>query len=103
MKFNLKYAGENLTTLMRRVGYFFLEEGTNEMSFVRPLQRSGYPRFHLYIKVIEQDQGRELALNLHLDQKKPVYKGVTAHSGEYEGPLVEGEAERIRKGLGFSV
>ena len=35
--------------------------------------------------------------NLHLDQKKPTYEGHVAHSGEYDGELVEEEAERIRR------
>ena len=82
---------------MEIIGYFFLEEGEGELSFVRPLQRSGYPRFHAYI-LLNKGNG-ELSLNLHLDQKKPVYRGVTAHSGEYEGSAVEGEAQRIKKNL----
>jgi len=34
-------------------------------------------------------------INLHLDQKAPVYKSVSAHAGEYDGPVVEGETARI--------
>jgi hypothetical protein len=32
---------------------------------------------------------------LHLDQKKPQYKGTRAHNGEYDGPIVEREITRI--------
>ena len=33
--------------------------------------------------------------SLHLDQKKPIYEGTHAHNGEYFGPVVETEADRI--------
>lgn len=36
-------------------------------------------------------------INLHLDQKKPSYAGTSAHAGEYEGPVVEREASRLRE------
>ena len=42
-------------------------------------------------------ENENLIFNLHLDQKRPIYKGVTAHSGEYEGEVVEEEAERFKK------
>lgn len=102
MKFILKGPfRENIHNLMRGVGYQFWGSGGNEkdgekaeLNFIRSLGgRSGYPRFHVYLK----QEGENLIFNLHLDQKKPVYKGATAHSGEYEGPLVEQEAERIKQ------
>jgi len=36
---------------------------------------------------------------LHLDQKQPSYgtKGVHAHNGEYFGPMIDEEADRIRE------
>ena len=40
-----------------------------------------------------------LAVNLHLDQKAPVYEGAAAHSGEYEGEVVSREAERLKADL----
>ena len=33
---------------------------------------------------------------LHLDQKQASYKGHTAHSGDYDGEVVEREAEVIK-------
>ncbi|MBZ9577598.1 hypothetical protein KJA13_00985 [Patescibacteria group bacterium] len=89
MKFAIKNTGENTINLMRKIGYLFQKEN----QFVRPLGRSGYPRFHLYI----EENNDELILNLHLDQKKPVYKGSPAHAGEYEGKVVETEAQRIKQ------
>jgi len=65
-----------------------------ELNYIRPMAgRSGYPRFHLYLK----KDGETWVFNLHLDQKKPVYQGTSAHSGEYDGDVVEKEAERIRQ------
>jgi len=94
MKFVLKGPfKENIYSLMRRVGYYFLgqEKEKGELIFVRPPK--GYPRFHIYLKI----ENENLILNLHLDQKRPIYKGATAHAGEYEGEVVEAEAKRIKQ------
>jgi len=83
---------------MRDAGYHFQREDHErdaiEYSFVRP--RIGFPRFHIYAKM----EGNDLALNLHLDQKKPVYRRATAHSGDYDGPVIESEAARIKQAIG---
>ena len=96
MKFIVKNtSGENIINLMRKVGYYSLRQERSEFSFIRPLERSGYPRFHLYIKTTKDL--KDLTFNLHLDQKRPVYKGASAHAGEHEGKVVETEAERIKQ------
>ena len=64
----------------------------NRLSFVRRFSAGQYPRFHLYV---EKEMSGRTYFNLHLDQKQPSYRGVNAHSGEYDGPLVTGEGERI--------
>lgn len=86
---------DSVLTLMRRVQYAPQGEDqkTGEMKFARFLGPSGYPRFHIYLKI----SGENLTINLHLDQKKPSYNGTSAHSGEYDGEIVEKEAERIKK------
>lgn len=80
---------------MRKAGYHFQEKngGKEELAFVRPPH--GYPRFHLYVKT----KDKNLIFNLHLDQKKPIYRGVPAHAGEYDGEIVEKEAARIKQSL----
>jgi len=82
---------------MRHCGYHFERQDGEELVFCRILGsgKSGYPRFHIYLKI--NNVSHETQINLHLDQKKPVYQGVSAHSAEYEGQLVEQEAERIKK------
>lgn len=79
---------------MRRAGYNCLGRGQNkeEFSFVKALQPGGYPRFHLFVRF---DQGKEPLFNLHLDQKKAVYKGTTAHSADHDGPVIDKEVTRI--------
>ena len=86
---------ENVYNLLRGIGYHFLDknEKTGELNFARPLR--GFPRFHIYLKINDEN----LIFNLHLDQKKPIYKGTTAHSGEYDGATIEQEAERIKEEL----
>jgi len=117
MKFILeKPAKENIYTLIRKIGYYPLsvneagassspfaaarikDEKAEEINCVKPLDRSGYPRFHIYLKT----DGENLILNLHLDQKKPIYKGAPAHAGEYDGEIVKKEAERVKEILSSS-
>ena len=91
MKISIKNTGENTINLMRKIGYLFQKEN----QFIKTLERSGYPRFHIYIK----ENKEEIILNLHLDQKRPVYKTAHDHAAEYEGKVVEAEAERIKQVL----
>ncbi len=69
-----------------------------QYNLVRKLQLNNFPRFHAYVK----QQGYDFIFSLHLDQKAPIYgaKGVHAHNGEYFGPVVETEADRIKQLLG---
>lgn len=85
---------ENIPDLLRGLGYRFsgLDQQRREQVFYRPLGQNAYPRFHLYLK---EDQKENLFFSIHLDQKRPIYQGVSAHSGEYEGELVEEEIKRI--------
>jgi len=92
MKFGLKN-NANVLALTRKIGYVIRGKKKEELDCVRYLSSQSYPRFHLYIK----EDGDNLRFNLHLDQKKPSYKGSSAHSGEYEGDLIEKEKERILK------
>ncbi len=70
----------------------FIEPHGGQTSYTRRLSGNFYPRFHLYL---EEKEG-QLIFNLHLDQKQPSYQGSHAHSGEYDGELVEQEGERIK-------
>lgn len=94
MKFTLKGPfRENIYSLMRKVGYYFQGKNEEKEEFVFTRPSRGYPRFHIYLKIEDEN----LILNLHLDQKGPIYKGAPAHAGEYNGELVEKEAERIKQ------
>jgi hypothetical protein len=99
MKIRIAPLTENPLSLLRRLGYAFQRQEGDEMSFVRVLAQSGYPRFHCYTRVNKM----ELTLSLHLDQKKHTYGEDTRHHGEYEdeGPLGE-EGRRILASLGDS-
>ncbi len=84
-----------MSVLIRELGYVFQGTEGEEFNCIRSISGRDYPRFHLFIK--QNNSG--LDFNLHLDQKKPSYKGTSAHSGEYDGKLVEDEKERILKAL----
>ena len=93
MKFKIESIRENPVSLMRRAGYIFQRNEGKEMSFVRPLARQGYPRFHMYVKVVDDIN---LEISVHLDQKKETYGEETRHHGEYENsPVLEEETGRI--------
>lgn len=83
------------TILIKRAGYAeHRDQMSREVSYTHRLGPEFYPRFHCYIE--EREDG--VVFNLHLDQKKPSYGGGThAHAGEYEGPVVEREAARLRE------
>ena len=82
--------------LSRQIGYVIIDTNERrEYNMVRRLQFGNYPRFHVYLRL----QNDNYIFSLHIDQKKPIYgaKGVHAHNGEYFGPVVEDEADRIKE------
>lgn len=82
----------NPLAVLRRAGYSpFRDPVTNEDSFVIRLTPDFYPRFHLYAERAKNGT----SINLHLDQKKASYGNNHAHNGEYEGPVIEREMDRI--------
>jgi hypothetical protein len=88
-------SNKNTRGLMKDLGYYFHKKDidTEELMFSRPAR--GYPRFHIYLKEKEDD----LFINLHLDQKKPIYQNSTAHQADYQGEIIESEAERIKNSV----
>ena len=90
MKFRIENISASPIVLLRRAGYVFQRQEGDEMSFVRPLARSGFPRFHMYVKT----EGLNLVINIHLDQKKETYGQDTRHHGEYEDDGALGEEVR---------
>ena len=95
MDFVIKNLQKSIVAVARETGYVIIDTKPNgEYNLVRRLDRDNYPRFHVYLK----QQGIDFIFNLHLDQRKPIYKGVGvhAHNGEYFGPVIETEADRIK-------
>ncbi len=80
---------------LRRQGYAVHRGADGPTSYVRRVGSDAYPRYHCYVQPV----GERLVINLHLDQKQPSYGGTAAHAGEYDGPLVEAEAARLRQAL----
>ncbi len=86
---NLTHSPENV---LRTCSYFpIFDRKTQKGSFVRKITGNRYPRFHLYLKEINN----ELIFDLHLDQSKNVYTGQKAHNADYESPEVKQELVRI--------
>lgn len=85
---------QNIITAMREVGYNCLGCGSDqgEYSFVRSREKSGFPRFHVFVKL---NKGKYPIFDIHLDQKKESYKGSRAHNAIYDGIIIEEEVERI--------
>jgi len=94
MDFIIKDIKENIAETARKIGYIIIDAKENsEYNLVRRLGINNYPRFHIFVR----QAGDRLLFGLHLDQKQPSYKGSHAHSGEYDGPVVEEEADRIKE------
>jgi len=95
MEFSVKNKN-SIMDLSRQIGYVIIDTNERrEYNMVRRLQFGNYPRFHVYLRL----QNDNYIFSLHIDQKKPIYgaKGVHAHNGEYFGPVVEDEADRIKE------
>ena len=82
-------------SIMRRIGYGETPGFKGEISYAKRIHGALFPRFHVYIA--QKDGGMQVSI--HLDQKAATYKGSHAHSGEYEGPLVEREMARIAQAI----
>lgn len=93
MKFRITLTQYNLPTMMRSAGYRPEgdDERTGDLKFTKTITGTPFPKFHIYCKVDDDNA----VCNLHLDQKRPSYGGSSAHSGEYDGVLVENEVDRI--------
>ncbi len=95
MKFSIPHSSldQPYPAFLRSVGYLYIESWhTGKGSFARALGNGHYPRFHIYV----DDEVDHCVFNIHIDQKQASYEGTAAHAGEYDGPLVEREAARIK-------
>ena len=95
MEFVIKDLQKSISEISREIGYVIIDTNErNEYNMVRRLGVDNYPRFHIYMS----QQGYTCIFSIHLDQKKPIYKGVGvhAHNGEYFGPIIDTEIERIK-------
>lgn len=104
MDFIIKNLQESIVSVARSIGYVIIDTKENgEHNLVRKLNRDNYPRFHVYVtqQPARTGGGNNFNFSLHLDQKKPVYEnsGSHAHNGEYFGPIIDGEADRIKREL----
>ena len=96
MDFVIKNKGGSIVNVARQIGYIIIDARDNgEYNLVRKLSGNNYPRFHAY----GTQKGSDFYFSFHLDQKQPSYGGSHAHSGEYFGPVVETEADRIKEVL----
>ena len=93
MNFTIQNPSTHSRNLLRRAGYALHATREGKVSYVKRIHGDEYTRFHLYIN--KEEPGTLMELSLHLDEKRPSYEGSTAHSGEYEGPLIEEERDRI--------
>ncbi|MBI4433488.1 hypothetical protein HY632_01835 [Candidatus Uhrbacteria bacterium] len=87
--------GETALSLLRRAGYAFQKEASGETAFTRRIGGSPFPRYHAYVTE-SAGSPPAIVINLHIDQKQPTYGAGKVHSGEYDGPLVAQEADRLR-------
>jgi len=93
MKIGIQNPTSHSRNLLRRAGYALHQNRDGEISYVRRIQGADYPRFHVYVN--REEPGTMIEMTLHLDEKKPSYEGFTAHAGQYDGPLIETERDRL--------
>lgn len=83
--------------ILRRFGYGELRKWDGTISYAKRVGGGNFPRYHAYI----EDKAEGLQINLHIDQKEASHEGSHAHSGEYDGPLVEAEMNYFSKAIEF--
>lgn len=93
MNFTISKPSTHGRNLMRRAGYALHTNREGKVSYVKRIHGDDYPRFHVYVH--DEQPGISMELSLHLDEKRPSYEGSKAHSGDYDGPIVEQERDRI--------
>lgn len=82
---------DHARNILRRLGYGEQQNSQGQISFNRRFSNAPFPKYHAYV----EDKNGGLQVNLHIDQKAASYDDSRAHNGEYEGPLVEQEMQRI--------
>ncbi len=82
---------DHARNILRRLGYGEQQNREGQVSFNRRFTNAPYPKYHAYV----EDRNGGLQVNLHVDQKAATYESAHAHSGEYDGPLLARELDRI--------
>ncbi|MDD3487232.1 MAG: hypothetical protein PHF35_02555 [Candidatus Moranbacteria bacterium] len=93
MKFVIESPKTSVANFFRRAGYVFQKQNDGEMAFVRKLTDQPFPRFHLFVRIVDY----KFQVNFHIDHKATSYDGTSAHSGEYDkdNELLKAEAGRL--------
>jgi len=97
MKIIIQNPKSHSRNLLRQAGYSMSQNRKGEINFSRRLGPSEYPKFHIYVN--KEEVGEIIEMEMHIDEKKPSYEGSKAHSGQYDGDLVEKEKQRILKSM----
>ena len=83
--------------ILRRLGYGEDRKWNGQISYMKRISNTKFPHYHIYI----EDKNGGLQINLHVDQKEATHEGSHAHSGEYDGKLVEDEMAYITKYIAY--
>ena len=94
MKFIIENPKASVANYFRRAGYAFQKQGGDEMAFVRKLTHQTFPRFHLFVKIVDY----KFEVNIHIDHKAASHDGSNMHSGEYgeDSELLKDEVEKLK-------
>jgi len=85
----------NPRDILEQAGYhFFVDPNTGKESYVMRLARGFYPRWHVYVRVLQNGYTQ---FDVHIDQKQHSEAGQTAHMGEYDSDQVREEATRLAR------
>ena len=82
---------DHARNLLRRTGYAEQRTRSGQISYTKRVMAGRFPRYHAYV----EDLNGGVQINLHVDQKEASYEGSSAHSGDYDGRVVEEEMTRV--------
>lgn len=94
MKFIIENPKASVANYFRRAGYAFQKQEGDELAFVRKLTDQPFPRFHLFVKIVDY----KFQVNFHIDHKAASYDGSNMHSGEYgeDSAILQTEIQRLK-------
>jgi len=94
MEFIINLPTKSMSNFMQLIGYQSIHfEKKGEFSMLRSIDKSNYPKFHLY----GRRTNGTIILRLHIDKKETLHENLLDIIGFHDDDRIRVEVERIQK------